>query len=177
MSHIDPRYPIGKFRERDEHLHASFEDCLLTLTTFPSQLASAVNGWTNTQLDTPYREGGWTVRQLIHHVADSHMNAYIRFKWTLTEDAPTIKAYKQDLWAELPDNADMPIGFSIDFLDALHRKWVFLLHKMKETDFEKFFYHPEMENPQLLSQVLRLYTWHSKHHLAHILSLKELKGW
>ncbi len=147
-----------------------------TLRLLPERLRAAVSGLTDHQLDTPYREGGWTVRQVVHHVADSHANSYIRFKLALTEDWPTIKTYDEAAWADLADSRRLPVEVSLNLIEALHGRWVRLLESLSEDDFRKGFEHPEMGR-QNLASVLALYDWHSRHHTAHIVSLRARQGW
>lgn len=148
----------------------------MTITELPETLAQAVEDLSDDQLDTPYRPGGWTVRQTVHHVADSHANSLIRFKLALTEDEPpTIRPYYEDRWAELGDNK-LPIGVSLNMLESIHTRWVALLDSMSEDDFGKTFIHPET-GPWTLEGALALYAWHSKHHTAHITHLRERNGW
>ena len=128
-------------------------------------------------MDTPYREGGWTLRQVVHHVVDSHLNSYIRFKWTLTENDPQIKAYEESLWAELPEAKTAPVSLSLDLLRALHARWVMMLRHMTPEDWKRRYFHPEMQKWVPLDRNLGLYAWHGKHHLAHITQLKARKGW
>jgi DinB superfamily len=172
----DLRYPIGKMKLpawstpelRAEHIE--------TLHLLPERLRAAVKGLNDAQLDTPYREGGWTVRQVVHHFADSHANSYLRFKLALTEDCPTIKPYDEAAWARLPDSA-LPIDGSIAFLDALHIKLVAMLELMTEADFQRSFKHPERPQPTTLAANLAIYDWHSRHHVAHITNLRARMGW
>jgi uncharacterized damage-inducible protein DinB len=172
----DLRYPIGRFAApamslpgvRSAHIH--------TLRQLPERLRAAVSGLTDQQLDTPYREGGWTLRQVVHHVADSHANCYIRFKLALTEDWPTVKTYDEAAWANLADSRWLPVEPSLAFIAALHARWVDLLESLSEDDFHKGFEHPEMGR-QNLAKVLALYDWHSRHHTAHITSLRARQGW
>jgi len=142
----------------------------------PAKLRAAVASLSEDQLDTPYREDGWTVRQVIHHVPDSHMNAYIRFKLALTESEPTIKPYEEAAWAELSDTRDTPVEVSLVLLDNLHDRWVRLLRSLTDADFAKQFRHPQFGTIPL-DRNLALYAWHGKHHVAHITSLRERKGW
>jgi uncharacterized damage-inducible protein DinB len=172
---IDPRYPIGDFSAAHPIAHQSRADQIEVLRQLPQRLRSAVEDLGDAQLDTPYREGGWTVRQLVHHVADSHANAYIRFKLALTEDAPTIKPYDEAAWAELADT-HLPVNVSLPVIDGLHARWVALVESLSEQDFGKVFYHPQ-RGPQTLAATLGLYAWHSLHHTAHITALRERKGW
>ena len=173
---LDPRYPIGKFA-RPKSLDArQLRGCIATLAALPENLRAAVYGLNETQTDSPYREGGWTVRQLVHHVADSHMNAYVRTRLALTEDWPPIKPYNEKLWAELPDAKALPVDVSLELLDTLHRRWVALLNALSEEDWKRGYVHPE-SGEQTLEQVVALYDWHSRHHVAHITSLRKSRGW
>jgi len=147
-----------------------------TLRLLPQRLTAAVAGLSDHQLDTPYREGGWTVRQVVHHLADSHANAYVRCKLALTEDWPTIKPYDQAAWAELSDSRWLPIDVSLSFLSALHQRWVALFESLSDEDFRRGYNHPE-SGRQNLAHVLALYDWHSRHHTAHITSLRARMGW
>jgi uncharacterized damage-inducible protein DinB len=169
------RYPIGHFTPPVSPTAESRAASLAILRTLPERLAAAVAGLDQHQLDTPYREGGWTVRQLVHHVADSHANAYVRFKLALTEDWPTIKPYEEAAWAKLADSS-LPIDVSLTMLTALHTRWVVLLESLTEADFTKGYVHPQ-NGRQTLSVVLALYDWHSRHHTAHITSLRNRMGW
>jgi len=172
----DPRYPIGKFEGKDAYTQAEVDSNISRIESLPSLLEAAVRNLTPEQLDTPYREGGWTVRQVIHHLPDSHMNAYVRTKWTLTESTPTIKAYDEKLWAETPETKlDPPV--SLEFLKALHAKWTRLLRKLSPADLSREFYHPDSKKHQRLDRVTAMYAWHGEHHLAHITELKNARGW
>ncbi len=142
----------------------------------PVRMREAIARLSPAQLDTPYREGGWTVRQVVHHVPDSHLNSYIRFKLALTEDVPTIKPYDEARWAELSDTHSTPIKTSLAMLDALHDRWVRLLRSMSETDFQRQLRHPEL-GTMTLDTLLALYSWHGRHHVAHITSLRQRRGW
>jgi uncharacterized damage-inducible protein DinB len=166
------RYPIGRFNAVTAGTRA---EQIETLRQLPAQLREAVSGLSDAQLDTPYREGGWNVRQLVHHVADSHANAYIRFKLGLTEDNPTIKAYDENAWANLPDS-ELPVAESLSMTQAIHARLLGLVSSMSDGDFERCFVHPERGKVALGSN-LALYAWHSKHHLAHITRLRERMGW
>jgi uncharacterized damage-inducible protein DinB len=171
----DPRYPIGKFQPPAKISDADRQAFIQQIENAPAALWSAVTGLSEQQLDTRYREGGWTVRQVVHHVADSHMNAFIRFKLALTEDQPTIKPYAQERWAELPD-ARMPVVVSLSLLDMLHKRFVRVLRSMSAADFARKMNHPEM-GVVILDHYLSLYAWHGRHHVAHITSLRERMGW
>jgi hypothetical protein len=172
----DPRFPIGKFQfegqltvqQRSEHLH--------NIEQTPARIRAAVKGLSSQQLDTPYRDGGWTVRQVVHHVPESHMNSYIRFKLALTEDEPTIKPYFEDRWAELSDAHTAPIELSLSLLDFLHQRWMIFLRDMKPGDWNRTFRHPEL-GVMTLEKTLALYSWHGRHHTAHITSLRDKMGW
>ena len=172
----DPRYPIGKFNSPTTVSDSDRKTYIDEIESAPAQLRAAIAGLTAAQLSTPYREGGWTVRQLVHHVPDSHMNAYVRFKLALTEDEPTIKPYEEARWAELPDSETVPVETSIVLLDSLHKRWVPLLCSIPAADWSRKFRHPE-RGTMTLDQNLALYAWHGKHHVAHITSLRERNGW
>jgi hypothetical protein len=173
----DLRFPIGPFRRPDAPLDdAQRRRAIDVIASAPAKLRAAVTGLTDAQLDTPYRPGGWTVRQVTHHLADSHMNAYVRFKLALTEDEPTIKPYDEARWAELADARQMPVETSLVLLERLHDRWVVLLRSMSAQDFARRLRHPET-GVQRLDQVLALYEWHAKHHVAHVSSLRERMGW
>ncbi|HET7349194.1 MAG TPA: bacillithiol transferase BstA [Acidobacteriaceae bacterium] len=171
----DPRYPIGKYR-RDEANLADHQAAIATLAALPENMRSAVYGLVASQLSTPYREGGWTVRQLVHHVADSHLNAYIRMRLALTEDWPTIKPYDEKAWAELADAKASAIDFSLELLDALHARWTLLLKSLSEEQWQRGYVHP-VNGRQTLAEALALYDWHSRHHVAHIVELRKRMNW
>jgi uncharacterized damage-inducible protein DinB len=172
----DLRYPIGKFHFvgplTEERMQTSLDDIART----PANLRVAIKGLSEAQLDTPYRPGGWTVRQVIHHVPDSHLNSYVRFKLALTEDEPTIKPYAEDRWAELADTKSTPIEVSLTLLEALHDRWVRLLRSLSAEDWKRTFRHPEL-GAMTLEKTLALYAWHGRHHVAHITGLRERSGW
>ena len=170
------RYPIGNFDPHAKIDPANRPNVIDSIAGAPERLRAAVAGLTEAQLDTPYRDGGWTVRQVVHHVPDSHLNAYIRFKWTLTEDVPLIKTYRQAEWAELPDSRETPIATSLDLLEALHLRWETLMREMTDADFARKLRHPEWDEIDL-DVMARLYAWHGRHHVAHITNLRERKGW
>jgi hypothetical protein len=172
---FDPRYPVGKFQPPVANTPAVRSAQIETLRLLPERLHAAVAGLNEAQLDTPYRDGGWTVRQVVHHFADSHANSYIRFKLALTEDWPTIKPYDEAAWAQLPDSK-MKIPPSLDFVTGVHARLVALLQSMSEEDFQKGFNHPE-RGPITLATNLAIYDWHSRHHVAHITCLRERMGW
>ena len=176
----DLRYPIGKFEwiqpDTEEQAAKERARSIDVLSKTPLQMRSAIQGLNAEQLDTPYRPEGWTVRQVVHHVPDSHMNAYIRFKLALTEAEPHIKNYDQAEWAKLPDSHITPPEVSLQLLAALHSRWVDLLQSMRPSDFERTLYHPE-HGVLILEQMLAMYAWHCEHHLTHIISLRERMGW
>jgi uncharacterized damage-inducible protein DinB len=172
----DLRYPIGEFDRNFDTSPAARSERIMTITELPERLAEAVDELTEEQLDTEYRPGGWTVRQTVHHVADSHANSLIRFKLALTEDeAPTIRPYYEDRWAELSDSK-LPIGVSLNMIESIHTRWVTLMDSMSEEDFQKKFVHPET-GEWTLEGALAMYAWHSKHHTAHINHLRDRMGW
>ncbi|GKU79159.1 YfiT family bacillithiol transferase [Paenibacillus sp. L3-i20] len=174
---MDIRFPIGTF---DYNSVIDLEQRKLwidQIAELPTKLIEAVVGLTEEQLRTPYREGGWNIKQVIHHIADSHMNSYIRFKLALTEQNPTIRPYFEDRWAELSDTFDEPIETSLKLLEVLHRRWVTLLTTMTDEQFERTFFHPESKEIISLNTNLGVYCWHGRHHLAHITSLRERLGW
>lgn len=172
---VDPRYPEGKFSNPDSVTAQQRKQFIEEIAQTPAKLRAAVNGLNDTQLDTPYRDGGWTPRQVVHHVADSHMNAYIRFKLALTEDNPTIKPYAEDRWAELADSS-LPLEPSLGIIDQVHHRWVTLMRAMQERDWARTFNHPE-HGTRRLDQVLALYDWHGRHHVAHVTELRKQKSW
>ena len=172
----DLRYPIGKLPRKPE---LSPEDRTLAIDTIavaPAKLADAVHGLNDAQLDTPYRPGGWRVRQLVHHVADSHVNAYIRLRFALTEDNPTIKPYEEAAWAELPDARLLPVSVSLLLLQSLHERWVALLRELPHASFARPLQHPQ-NGPMTIDGLLTTYAWHGRHHTAHVTALRERMGW
>ena len=172
----DPRYPIGKFVFEGQLNEAHREEFINDIEQTPAALRSAVQGLSSHEIETRYREGGWTVRQVVHHVPESHMNAYIRFKLALTEESPTIKPYLEDRWATLPDVHSTPPEVSLSLLDALHNRWVRLLRSLQARDWKRTFNHPELGIVPL-EKTLALYAWHGKHHVAHITELRKKMGW
>lgn len=173
---LEFQYPIGKFQVQEHYTAADIQTNIARIAALPSQIKRAVAGWSDVQLNTPYRDGGWTVRQLIHHVADSHLNAYIRLKWTLTEESPTIKAYDEKAWAETPEVSG-PVSEPLALLEALHAKWCSVLSKLSERDWPKHFTHPQTKKQVTLQTQLAMYAWHGEHHVAHITHLKQRMGW
>jgi DinB superfamily len=176
MDTPDLRYPIGKFKFPDTVSLDERDKFVRQIEEAPAKLKASIAGLSEQQLDTPYRPGGWTVRQVLHHVPDSHLNSYIRFKWALTEDQPAIKAYHEDRWAELPDARNAPVEISLALLESLHGRWVALLHSMTEQDWKRSFVHPEL-GPVSLEKNAALYAWHGRHHTAHITGLRARMGW
>lgn len=172
---VDPRYPVGKFSLDGPVAAEQRVEFLNQITEAPTKLRDAVLGLTDAQLDTPYRDGGWSPRQVVHHLADSHMNAFIRYKMALTEDNPTIKPYAEDLWARQADNS-LSTDVSLPIVDSVHHRWVTLMKAMTEADWARTFTHPAM-GVRRLDQTLALYAWHGRHHVAHITTLRKQKGW
>ena len=173
----DPRYPVGKFSFETPIAESDRPQLIAIVAETPGNLRNAVAGLSRDQLETPYRPGGWTVKQVAHHVPDSHMNAYCRFKLALTEDEPTIKPYNESAWAELADSRRVPIEVSLALLDGLHFRWVALLRSMEPADFRRGLRHPEHGKVLTLDQMLGLYAWHGRHHVAHITALRKREGW
>jgi uncharacterized damage-inducible protein DinB len=172
----DLRYPVGKFQPEPELTDISRQNLIRQIAEVPAELREAIKGLTEEQLDTPYRPGGWTVRQVVHHIPDSHMNAYIRFKLGMTEEEPPVKPYKENLWAELVDAKSSPIEPSLTLLESLHQRWTVFLRSMATADFSRTVMHPEM-GKIALDRILQLYAWHGRHHVAHITSLRERMNW
>ncbi len=172
----DPRYPIGPFQPAGALTPEERTAHLLHIEEAPARLRLAVEGLNDAQLDTPYREGGWTVRQVVHHVVDSHINAYMRLRWALTEDGPTVKPYDEKDWARLPDALSAPVEVSLDILDSLHGRWLLLWRAMEASDFSRTWKGPDFDHLPV-DELLRLYSWHGRHHVAHITSLREGMGW
>lgn len=173
---MDLRYPIGKFTPPHNVTPALRTQAVETIAELPAKFRAAVEGLSDTQLDTPYREGGWTVRQVAHHVPESHMNAYIRLKLALTEKEPTIKPYEEAKWAKLPD-AKSPIPVSLDLLDALHERWVCVWRALQPADFARTLRHPEHPKVLTVDWLLFQYAWHGRHHTAHITELRRRHSW
>src|SRR5690348_5791796 len=172
----DPRYPIGKYVPDEAADAATLARWIDEVAGAPAGMRAAVEGLGEAELDTPYREGGWTLRQVVHHVPDSHMNAYVRWKLALTEDQPTIKPYEEARWAELVDTKSTPIEVSLALLDNLHDRWVRLLRSISDSGFSRTFRHPD-HGVRTLDWMLFLYEWHGKLHTAHITELRKSKGW
>jgi len=173
---VDPRYPVGKFQRPESVTPDARAAAIAAIAEMPAKLTDAVKGLDERQLDTPYREGGWTVRQLVHHIADSHMNAYLRIRFALTEDWPTIKPYDEQTWAMLADSTSAPITWSVLLLENLHARWAFLLETLSAEQWARGMKHPEM-GPMSVEIATQLYAWHARNHVAHITRLREGKGW
>jgi len=172
----DLRYPVGRHQRPQSLTAEQRRDAIDAIAAAPTLLRSAVSGLDDRQLDTPYRPDGWTVRQVVHHVPDSHLNAYTRFKLALTEDTPTIKPYDEAKWARLEDSRSTPIATSLALLDAVHDRWIRVLRAMSPSDFARTLNHPE-NGTMNLDQLLALYEWHGKHHVAHVTNLRSRNGW
>jgi len=173
---MDPRYPIGRFAMPAEAAPARRQQAIDEIAATPAKMRAAVKGLCDEHLDTPYREGGWTVRQVVHHVPDSHLNAYVRLKLALTEEKPTIKPYNEAAWAELADSKSMPIEASQTLLDSVHTRWDRLWRSLKPEHFLRVLVHPE-HGERTVDWLLFLYEWHGKHHTAHITELRKKKSW
>lgn len=170
------RYPIGRFEMPATITETDCRAFLSRIEATPARLREEVAGLGETQFDTPYRPGGWTVRQVVHHLVDSHLNSYLRFKWALTEEAPAIKVYDEAAWAELEDARTAPAELSLAFLEALHARWVYLLTRLSAEDLGRTFKHPDWGTVRL-DMALAIYAWHGDHHVAHIAALRERQGW
>lgn len=173
----DPRYPVGRFTAPIAWDAATVAQYRRDLADLPERVRAAVAGLNDTQLDTPYRDGGWTVRQVVHHLADSHLNAYGRFRLALTEDVPTIKPYQEAAWAELPDARTSPVEASLQMLDGLHLRWVALIDTLTPEQWQRTFVHPEHQRSMTLKHTAALYAWHCRHHVAHVTNLRSSRGW
>lgn len=172
----DIRYPIGEYITQP-FAEKLFSEWLIDIKNLPQHLENAVQNLDEVQLNTPYRDGGWTVKQLVHHIADSHMNAYVRFKLGLTETNPVIKPYEEKLWAEMADTKNLPINISLTLLHALHARWYEILKNMNRSDLDRTVFHPEHKKEMTLWYLLGMYSWHSRHHVAHITALREREKW
>lgn len=177
MTTADPRFPIGPFRSLGRALTPDERTARIErIEAHPANMRAAVEGLSDEQLDTPYREGGWTVRQVVHHVVDSHVNSYVRFKLAVTEDRPRVGTYQEQLWAELPDARQLPVEDSLAILQPLHRRWVYFLRHLAPEDFARAVEHPEIGDITV-DVLLEIYGWHCPHHEAHITTLRDARGW
>lgn len=178
MSNLEQKkFPIGQFQQPEKVCDIKLDEHLKIIKDFPGRLKNLIEDFSDDQLDTPYREGGWTVRQLVNHIADSHVNSFIRFKLALTEDNPTIKPYDEAKWAELQDSVNMPIRPAMRMIKGTHQRWTVLLKSLTNKQFERTFHHPEQNKDYDLRNYLAFYGWHCDHHFAHIEKLKKEKGW
>ncbi|HWY43573.1 MAG TPA: putative metal-dependent hydrolase [Candidatus Sulfotelmatobacter sp.] len=173
---MDPRFPIGKLEIPTTVTPALRQSAIATIAATPANFRAAVKGLTDAQLDTPYREGGWTVRQVVHHLPDSHLNAYVRLKLALTESSPTIKPYAEDKWAELADSSSTPIEVSLTLLESLHTRWDVLWRSLKPEDYSRKLIHPD-HGERTIDWLVFVYAWHGQHHTAHITELRKRKNW
>jgi hypothetical protein len=173
----DLRYPIGEFRYAGPLGPEGRRECIARIAAAPDRLRAAVHGLTPSQLDTPYRDGGWTCRQVVHHLPDSHVNGYVRFRLALTGATPVIAPYDEPRWAELPDAKTAPVELSLALLDAVHRRWVLLLERLGQEDWCRAFHHPGQGRDIGLDEALAIYAWHGEHHTAHVTSLRSRMGW
>ncbi len=173
----DLRYPLGKFDAKSPITAESHAGAIAELASLPANLRAAVAGLTDAQLDTPYRPEGWTVRQLVHHVADSHLNAYTRIRLGLTEDNPTIKPYDERKWAELADAKSLAVESSLVILDGVHHRWVTLARTLAEADLARTVVHPDGDRTMTLDFLTAMYAWHCRHHVAHVIGLRTREGW
>jgi hypothetical protein len=171
------KFPVGKFQAPEIFTTDLLQQNMQELATLPQKLKDAVAGWSEEQLDTPYRPGGWTIRQVIHHLADSHMNGLSRIKLALTEENPTVKPYHEDLWAELADSKLMPVEPALQIIEGVHAKWVMLLQHIHGEQWQRVFTHPQHGKTFTIAYQTAMYAWHGKHHLAHITQLKSRMGW
>ncbi|HEY0155806.1 MAG TPA: putative metal-dependent hydrolase [Thermoanaerobaculia bacterium] len=173
----DPRYPVGPAPNRTELSPDERRAMIEEIAAAPARMREAVRGLTAEQFDTPYRDGGWSVRQVVHHVPDSHVNAYCRLKLALTENEPVIRPYDEAAWAGLDDSRDTPVEVSLTLLESLHARWTGLLRSLQEDDFRRTFRHPDHAGTQTVDWLVAMYSWHSRHHVRHITSLRERQGW
>jgi len=171
------KYPIGRFEHGGTYTPETNKSNIQIIGALPSKLFNLVQPLTEEQLETPYRPEGWTIRQTVHHIADSHINAYMRIHSALTSDNPTVAGYKENLWAELPDGKTAPVEWSLQLIKNLHLRWVLLLNSMSEADFERTYYHAGYDKTFVLKEVVALYAWHSEHHYQHIKKLCERNNW
>jgi len=173
----DLRFPIGRFSRPETTTAESRAAAVEAIAAMPAALRAAIAGLSEAQLDTPYRPGGWTVRQLVHHVADSHMNAYVRMKLAATEDMPAIKPYDEQRWAELPEARTLPVEVSLALIESLHTRWVAFMRALTPEQFARAVRHPDWDRPLTIDTMAALYGWHARHHVAHVTALREREGW
>ncbi len=171
------QYPIGRFRRPESPTAEQTAGWIEEIAALPAELREAVDGLAGAQLDTPYRDGGWTLRQVVHHLADSHINAYCRIRIVATETEPTVRPYDEKTWAELPDARSGPIDVSLALIDALHTRWASLARTLTPAQLQAVYHHPEHPKPMVLDMTLAMYAWHGRHHVAHITGLRDRKGW
>ncbi len=171
------RYPIGHFAESETYSADEVKSNIQIISALPSKYINLLGSWDEEKLDTPYRPDGWTIRQLVHHVADSHINAYVRFRLALTEDNPTIKPYHEDRWAELPDAKSAPVDLSLQLMKQVHLRWVLLMNSMNSDDLARTYHHPETDRSVPLAEVIAMYAWHSEHHYQQAFDLSDRMGW
>jgi hypothetical protein len=171
------RYPIGKFVAADHYTSDEIKSAIQMISALPSKIINLTAGWDESKLNTPYRDGGWTVRQVIHHLADSHINAYCRTRLALTENNPVIKPYDEKAWAELPDGNAAPVDLSIQLLKYIHMRWVLLLNSLDVERLQMTYFHPVSQATVTLQEMIAMYAWHSEHHYQHMRKLAERKGW
>lgn len=171
------KFPIGNFKSPDTFTLDDHKTRISSIRELPKALNAVINGLSEAQLDTPYRPGGWTARQLVHHIADSHMNAFTRFKLGLTEENPTIRPYDQNAWCDMEDAKVLSPDASLKIIEGIHSRWTYILENMGEEDFSRLIFHPEMNKSLHLGKMLALYSWHSDHHLAHLTNLVKREGW
>ncbi len=171
------RYPVGEYEPIESYTSSDISNYINIIENFPEKIKAAVQGLSDKQLDTPYREGGWTIRQVVHHTADSHINSYCRFKLALTEDTPEIKPYNEAKWAELPDGKTAPVELSLPLLDSLHKRWCAVLKGISPDKLERKVYHSEAKREMTIAYLMGLYAWHCEHHLAHVVKLKKKMNW
>ena len=171
------KYPVGRYEKPEQNTPGLQRESLNVLRQLPMWMDACIENLDEAQLHVPYRPGGWTIAQVVHHVADSHMNAYIRLKLAMTEDNPTVKPYDEKAWAELPDNNSVPVNISVTMLHAMHRRMVALLEAMTPQDFERTYYHPEHKRDFPIWEMVAMYAWHSRHHTAHIMELRKRMNW
>ncbi|MCP2027912.1 hypothetical protein L1276_003080 [Flavobacterium sp. HSC-32F16] len=171
------KYPIGKFNAPDEYSSEYISDKIKEIAALPEKIKNEAINLSDEQLDTPYRPDGWTMRQVIHHCAESHMNCYVRLKWALTENNPIIKPYDEKLWSDLPDSLTMPITPTLSLLEGLHFRLAYIMKNLSKNDLEKSFIHPENNSEYKIKQIIGMYAWHGNHHLAHIRNLKKQRNW